>query len=98
MIFLVAYDRQERRLTQPVEEFPAEKRGLARRRRLEVQMSLPRNTGRYEVVLLEADSRKDIEETHARYFFDTKALANQAKIDVDKSGERLREAAKHQSS
>ena len=68
MIFLVSYDRHRQRLTQPLETFEDEERGVARKRRLELQPQVGDDFDRYEIVMLEAPHQRDIELTHARYF------------------------------
>lgn len=67
MIFLISYDRQTQSLMRPVESFTEDERAEARRRRFEVQLALPEEQGRYEVVLLEASSDRDIRQTHALF-------------------------------
>src|ERR1700693_412690 len=94
MIFLVAYDRREQKLLREVETFDSGRRPEAYRRRLEVQLSLPSDEGRYEVVLLEAASRKIIEETHARYFHDVPTLIRDAKDELDATDRRLQNRKK----
>jgi|SRR5580658_116151 hypothetical protein len=83
MIFLIAYDRRVQRLIQPVESFDDGRRSESRRRRLEVELAMPPEEGRYEVVLLEAESLGVIEQTHARYFAaNIRALVDDARDDV----------------
>lgn len=92
MIFLIAYDRQTQTLLRGVEEFSDSARDEAYRRRLEVELALPREEGRYEVVLLEAPSRDVIERSHARYFFTPRELVRAAKKSADVQGEAVRRA------
>ncbi len=95
MIFLVAYDRRSQTLLHDIEEFADAMVGPARERRLEVQMSLPPEEGRYEVVLLEADSLLTVKETHARYFAaNVSELVDEARSDLASSEGRFNERVK----
>jgi hypothetical protein len=92
MFFLIAYDRRTQSLTLPLETFKNGEASAARRRRLDVQLSLPQEEGRYEVVLLEGNSLEDIHETHARYFATNEAeLIEQARGDARAGEQRARE-------
>ncbi len=92
MIFLISYDRQTQSLMRPVESFTEDERAEARRRRFEVQLALPEEQGRYEVVLLEASSDRDIRQTHARYFASNEEpLSAAVKADVRKMSAQLDE-------
>lgn len=92
MFFLIAYDRRTQTLTRPLETFRNGEASAARRRRLDVQLSLPQEEGRYEVVLLEGNSLEDIHETHARYFATNEAeLIEQARGDARAGEQRARE-------
>jgi hypothetical protein len=83
MIFLISYDRRTQRLTEPVETFDSSERSSARRRRHEIQLGLPVEVGRYEVVLLEASDEQAIRKTHARYFADSEhALIEDARREI----------------
>jgi len=93
MIFLIAYDRKTQTLMQEVEVFDDSRRKDAYNRRLDVELALPAEAHRYEVVLLEAESREVIEQTHARYFFGVAELARSARADLNKMAERLRKQA-----
>jgi hypothetical protein len=89
MIFVLSYDRRTQRL-RAFEEFPDEKWREARKRRLDLQLELPSEEGRYEVVLLEASSLESIRETHARYFAqDAHKLVGDAKAEVARTAARL---------
>lgn len=95
MIFLVAYDRQKQALMRPVEAFEDTRRAEAGQRRLELQLALPIEDGRFEVVLLEAKSFGIVQLTHARYFADSAAeLAEDARSEaarrIDKVAERTK--------
>jgi hypothetical protein len=96
MIFLVAYDRRTQKLLREIEVFDDEHRADAKRRRLEVEIRLPKEEQRYEVVLLEARSRAVLEETHARYFSDLRALVESAKDELGKISARLHENVRAQ--
>ncbi len=83
MIFLVAYDRRTQRLMQPLETFHPSERSSARRRRHEIQVRLPAEEARYEVVLLEASDEEAIRKTHARYFAASEhALIEDARTEI----------------
>jgi hypothetical protein len=98
MIFLIAYDRRTQRLMQEVETFSDEQREDAYRRRLEAELALPKEEDRYEVVLLEGRSREAIELTHARYFFDPRALVRSTRVTLQKKSKQLRDNGKRQPS
>jgi hypothetical protein len=68
--------------------FESSERSNARRRRHEIQVSLPVEEGRYEVVLLEASDEEAIRKTHARYFSSEHALIEDARTEI-----RAQEAA-----
>jgi hypothetical protein len=92
MIFLIAYDRQAQKLTREVEQFDSSQNAEARRRRLDLQLSLPAEDGRYEVVLLEADSMAIVRETHSRYFAgDIEELVEDARRELGRNDATLRE-------
>ncbi len=81
MIFLVVYDRREQR-TLTFERFDDTQRAEARRRRLDAQLEVPKEEGRYEVVLLESRSEEDLRITHSRYFLSTAELIASSKEAV----------------
>jgi hypothetical protein len=92
MIFLIAYDRRSQKLVQEVEQFDSSQSAEARRRRLDLQLSLPVEDGRYEVALLEADSMAIVRETHARYFAgDIGELVEDARGELKRYDADLRE-------
>jgi hypothetical protein len=91
MIFLVSYDRTSRALTHDIEQFSDRERTAARERRLALQLELPGEEGRYEVVLLEAASLDAVRRTHARYFApDERSLIEDAKAELRSSSKHLR--------
>lgn len=97
MIFLIVYDRKTQQLMRDIEVFEDSSRSDAYQRRLEAELALPTDAGRYEVVLLEAESRQVIERTHARYFFGVTALVESAKAELTKMSERVREKERKRS-
>jgi hypothetical protein len=98
MILILSYDRRTQKLRRPIEQFPDERWSEARKRRLDLQLELPSEEGRYEVVLLEASSLEAIRETHARYFAqDAHELVQQAKAEVARTAARLDEVKEKRS-
>jgi hypothetical protein len=86
MIFLISYDRLAQRIIGEVEQFSDDQAAVARERRLERQLALPREDGHVEVVLLEAESLNAIKETHARYFaVNETELIDQARAELGES-------------
>jgi hypothetical protein len=71
--YLVVYDRSTGAVE--VEEFADAERDLALHRRFEREREQP-NRPEIEVVVLGAESREALEQTHARYFKTFQELAN----------------------
>lgn len=74
MIFLIEYDRTTGRLVQ-IREFADSNRRTAEDARLELELSLQRQSDEHEVVLLEAASSEALRLTHRRYFEDVESLS-----------------------
>jgi len=73
--FLLVFDRSEQRLVQCV-EYPQERRQDAEDERYAAEVNaLPGNTGRFEIVVLEAESIDDLKRTHTSYFPDSLPVA-----------------------
>ena len=67
MIFLVQYDRKQGRLIPPIERFEDSEREKARARRLSLEIEYTKSGKDHEVVLLEAESERNLQKTHSRY-------------------------------
>lgn len=67
MLFLIHYDRS-RGLLRSITDFLDKDIARASSRKLELEISLLREAGGQEVVLLEADSLEALQQTHKRYF------------------------------
>lgn len=67
MLFLIEYDRRNRRLL-TFETFENDARLLAQKKRLELELSLNRCKIDHEVVILEAPNEDALRTTHQRYF------------------------------
>jgi hypothetical protein len=73
MIFLIQYDRQKGRLVS-IRDFADSEMTLAQNARIELEVSLNRANTDHEVVLLQAQSREALSQTHNRYFADLRQL------------------------
>jgi hypothetical protein len=73
MIFLVEYDRRKGRLVN-IREFVDSERTHAEDARIELEVSLSHAKVDHEVVLLQAQSREALRQTHNRYFADLREL------------------------
>ena len=86
MIFLIEYDRNIGRLV-TILSFPLSQREEAQNSRMKMEIDLNRLGIDHEVVLLEAPSRGELEQTHRRYFADL--------LDLLRSGAKSSENADH---
>lgn len=67
MIFLIHYDRQSGR-TLTFKDYLDSERKRAQDERLKLEMRFNLGTPSQEIILLEAESRDALKETHAKYF------------------------------
>jgi hypothetical protein len=67
MIFLLDYDRASGELVS-IREFDDAMRTVAEQCRLDLEVANLQRRGIYEVVLLEAATKMDLQRTHRRYF------------------------------
>ena len=75
MLFLIEYDRSNKRLV-TFKAFQKEQRGEAKEERLSIELSLnSRGVVGHEVVILEAPTEDHIRRTHRRYFETLEQLA-----------------------
>jgi len=73
MIFLIEYDRREGRVVS-IRDFADSERTQAEDARIELEVSLNRTKVDHEVVLLHAQSKEALRQTHNRYFADLREL------------------------
>jgi hypothetical protein len=73
MIFLLQYDRPQGRLV-TLREFPDAERLLAENARMDLEVALNRSHTEHEVVLLQAENKEALRQTHRRYFADLREL------------------------
>jgi len=73
MIFLLQYDRRAGRLV-TLREFDDSDKAKAENARIELEVSLNRAKTDHEVVLLQAQSRDALRQTHNRYFANLREL------------------------
>ncbi len=74
MLFLIEYDRRNKRLI-TFKNFEDAQRRVAKDERLELELSLNQRGIQHEIVILEAPSEAQIRRTHRRYFETLEQLA-----------------------
>jgi len=74
MIFLIQYNRR-RGETISLREFADSDRAIADKARLQLELDLKKRDIADEVVILQADSEKQLHHTHGRYFKDLAGLS-----------------------
>lgn len=74
MLFLIEYDRKAGKLV-TLREFEDSERRIADDARLDLEVGLNRRSIDREVVLLQAASKRALEQTHRRYFVALEDLA-----------------------
>jgi hypothetical protein len=67
MLFLIEYDRSGGKIV-TFQQFDSAERETAQNARFEMELDLNRRGIEHEIVLLEAESEKDLRRTHRRYF------------------------------
>jgi hypothetical protein len=67
MIFLIQYDRKNAR-TLTFKDYAEEQRSQALMDRLDLEIRFNTGEASQEIILLEAPSREDLKQTHAKYF------------------------------
>lgn len=67
MIFLIHYDRRNAR-TLTFKDYAEEQRPQALTDRLDLEIRFNTGEALQEIILLEAPSREDLRQTHAKYF------------------------------
>ncbi len=87
MIFLIEYDRASRTRVR-FEQFEDDQRKAAMKRRLRLELEAARTALDHEIVLLEAESEKDIRQTHSRYFVDVQTLRNRLATGLDRAASK----------
>jgi hypothetical protein len=73
MLFLIEYARPEGRIV-TIKEFADSEKAAADDARIALEVSLNRAGTHHEVVLLQAQSREALRQTHNRYFADLREL------------------------
>jgi hypothetical protein len=76
MLFLIEYDPPTGTLVQ-FRKFDKSQQELARRERLDLEISLNRQGIQHEVVILDAPSEELVRHTHGRYFKTLAELVNE---------------------
>ena len=75
MFFLIKYNREKGKINS-LKSYHESEHLDAENDRLKMELSLIRNGLDYEVVILEANSKKDLRKTHSRYFKNLQEIAN----------------------
>lgn len=75
MIFLIEYDRAIGKLVQ-LKVFSDEDITIATDARLELELEQMQSSNEHEIVILEAESERQLRKTHRRYFESISALAD----------------------